>query len=169
VSGWRLARAVEQMAHGQDRMLPKHARSGISHHALNLLTPGRLVAVDRAIRAGRFHFSEPATFQADGCIIQQRLALGTQSVGRGVVVSAIALDHRGQGPPFPGEPSVDARPVHGPPGSRLSRGLLIQCAKSRVHTTSLPQSRARSLMPVNVSARAANAESEVLSSTAGSG
>jgi hypothetical protein len=138
------------MANGQDRVLPEHTRSGISHHALDLFTPRRLVAVDRAIGAGGFQFSEPAAFQADGGVIQKRLAFGTKSVDGSVVIPAIALDHRGQGPALPGEPSVAARPVEGSLGGRPGSGFMSQFAKSRVHTTTLPQSRARSLMPVNL-------------------
>ena len=40
------AEAVQPMAQAQNRMPPQHARAGITHHHLDLLAPGALIAMD---------------------------------------------------------------------------------------------------------------------------
>jgi len=67
---WRFAEAIEPMPQAQNGMPPEHARSGVTHDDFDLLAPVTLIAMHRAIRAGRLFGAEPATVQTQCCVIE---------------------------------------------------------------------------------------------------
>ena len=89
----RLPIRVEEMAGGEDRMPPEHARAGVTHDRFDLFPDVRLVAVDRAFGAGRFGFCERAALQAHCGIVKQSAAFGAQGCPRTMHAPAVADDH----------------------------------------------------------------------------
>ena len=66
---WGLAIAVQPMAKAQNRMLPKHARTGVAHDNAGLLAAVLLITMDRAIGTGRFLLTKAAPFQPHAGIV----------------------------------------------------------------------------------------------------
>jgi len=83
---------VDQMPHGHHRVVPDHARSGVTHYFLDALTHLRFVAVYGAVLTGGFIKSEGTFFQALFCI---RPDLGTLLAEWiwGVIMAAVQADH----------------------------------------------------------------------------
>ncbi len=61
---------IQPMSQAQNRVLPDHPRTGITHDHFHLLTPCGHVAVDRAIGTGRLFGAKAAALQPDGRVIQ---------------------------------------------------------------------------------------------------
>jgi len=82
--------------------MPKqYARTGPLHDVFGLCSLGRLVAVDRAIGAGRLVLAVGAFFQPSLGIVQEFLALGTQMIPwTEVLIAAIDSDHLCNGQPL---------------------------------------------------------------------
>ena len=89
------------MAQAQNRMLPKHARTGVTHHRSDLFAPGGLITVDRAFDTNGLLQPKTAAVEPHGGIIQQLLALRTKGWPGRVMIPAINGDHRRNGLPFP--------------------------------------------------------------------
>ena len=86
------------MPEAQDRMFPKHPRPRIAHDHLYLFAAILLITMHRALCAGRFVRAETASVQPHAGVIEQPLALGTQSTV--VMIAAVNADHHLDGPPF---------------------------------------------------------------------
>ena len=99
----RLAKTIQPMAQAQNRMLPQHARTGVTHHGSDLLAPDALIAMDRALGTDGLVRPKPAVLQPEGGIVQKLPAL--QAKGRvGIVMAfAVTADHGGNCFPFPGK------------------------------------------------------------------
>ena len=60
--------------------------------------------MDGAFRASRLFFAKAAMTQAQTDVLHQIPAIWTQAAA--MLVTAINLDHRGNGFPFPGQPAI---------------------------------------------------------------
>ena len=95
------SKAVQLMGDRETRMPKQYARAGPLHYVLGLCSLGWLVAVDRAIGAGRLVLAVGAFFQPPLGVIQEFLALGTQLIPwTEVVIVAIDSDHLCNGQPL---------------------------------------------------------------------
>lgn len=95
-------------------MPPQHARAGVTHHRFDLLAPGRLIAMDRALDADGLLHPKLASLQPDGGIIQKLPALRAKS-GLGIVMAlAVTVNHRRNRLPFPGKPLAGKARAGGP-------------------------------------------------------
>ena len=92
--GRRLAKAIKPMAQAQNRMLPQHARTSITHHRSDLFAPEALIAVDRALGTHGLLCPKPATLQPKDGIIQKLPALRAKGRVGMVMAFAVATDHR---------------------------------------------------------------------------
>lgn len=63
------------MAEGRDGIVEQHTGAGPTHDLTNLFPHRRLVAMDRALLAGRFLLSKLAAREAFVCILLQRPVL----------------------------------------------------------------------------------------------
>jgi hypothetical protein len=91
---WRVPLTVQQMSNREDGVLPEHPRSSIAHHQAHLFPPLRLITMNRAIRTGRFLIGEPASFEAEGGVIQQVLTFQAQTVIGLMIILTVTRDHR---------------------------------------------------------------------------
>ena len=82
-------------------MSMQHARSGIAHHRLDLVSHDRLETMHRAIGARRLPLLERALLQAPICIYQKLTALGARHVAS-VPAAAVEVYHDRDSPAFPG-------------------------------------------------------------------
>lgn len=97
-----LAPAIEQVHHGQQRMAPHHARSGVSHHLpdpVALLVP---VAVHRTFRTGGLAVTIGTAVQPAMRVLPELAALGAQTdpALRPVMVAAVDPQHGVHRTPF---------------------------------------------------------------------
>ena len=90
-----------QVIERQNRVAEHHARAGVAHHGADLLPPGGLVAVDRALGAGGLVLLERALRQPQAGVAQQLGAVGAQHrATRAVLALAVDADHRLDGAGF---------------------------------------------------------------------
>jgi hypothetical protein len=101
--GGRLVKAIQPMAQAQNRMLPQHARTGVTHHRSDLFAPNALIAMDRTFGTDGLLHSKSAALQPEGSIIQKLPALRAQSRAGMVMALAVTADHSGNGLAFPGK------------------------------------------------------------------
>ena len=92
------------MAQTQNRVLPQHTRTGVTHHGFDLFTPDALIAMDRALGTDGFVRPKPAALEPDGSIIEKLPALRAKGGVNMVMAFAVTADHGGNGPAFPGKP-----------------------------------------------------------------
>src|SRR5579871_6592517 len=85
-----LAAAVEPVAEAENRMLPKHARTGVTHDGLDFVAAAALTTMDRAVRASGFLRAEAAAFEALLSVILKFLALRTNPIRRPMMAVAEA-------------------------------------------------------------------------------
>ena len=84
----------DEMAYGGDRMIENHARPDITHHGLYFVPVVRRVAVYRAFAATGFKVAFGTMRQPLKRVVQQFLALRTQSVsGSSVLTVTIYGNH----------------------------------------------------------------------------
>jgi hypothetical protein len=102
------SKPIEPVAQAQEGVMPEHARAGILHNRLNLVTPFALVAVDGAAGAGGFFDAKPAAFKAQGGVVQELLAVGAKAGGTPVLSSAIATHHGSDRLPLSRQPLAGA-------------------------------------------------------------
>jgi hypothetical protein len=84
---------IRQVGDCKDGVPQDHSRTGVAHDRTHLLAHARLVAVYRALRAGRFLLLKRAALQARIRIVEERLAFVAQLALRAVLVAAVQLDH----------------------------------------------------------------------------
>ena len=123
------------MAHAQERMLPKHSRTGVAHHLLDLIAAGALIAVDGAAGASGLLRSEAASLQPLTGIVGKLLALWAKV--RAMISTAINFNHRHHGFQFPREAVVaeflkrdcgfggHANIITAPAGGRLNKSCRL--------------------------------------------
>lgn len=100
----RFAKAIKPMAQTQNRVLPQHTRTGVTHHGFDLFTPNALIAMNRTLRTDGLVGPKPAALEPDGSIIEKLPALRAKGRVNMVMAFAVTADHRGNGPAFPGKP-----------------------------------------------------------------
>lgn len=97
----RAAQLVEGMDQGPDRVPQRHARAGVPHHRAHLFALALLVAVDRAVGAGRLGLAVGAFRQPPLGIAHQSRALVAQGLAAAaMVVGAEYAGHAHQGGVF---------------------------------------------------------------------
>jgi hypothetical protein len=79
----------------------QHARSGIAHHRLDLVSHDRLETIHRALGARRLSLLEWALLQAPIGIEQELTALGARRVAS-MPAAAVEIYHDRDSPAFPG-------------------------------------------------------------------
>jgi hypothetical protein len=94
------------MAQTQNRVLPQHARTGVTHHRFDLFTPDALIAMDRALGTDGFVRTKPAALEPDGSIIEKLPALRAKGRVNMVMAFTVTADHGGNCLAFPGKPSA---------------------------------------------------------------
>jgi len=87
------AQLVEYVQESEPGMAQRHPRTCVTHHHLRPLALRRLVAMDRATRAGRLRLAIRALLETALRIIEEALALRAGRIAA-VVVTAIDADHR---------------------------------------------------------------------------
>jgi len=100
------AKAIEPVLQAQERMLPEHARTGITHDDSGLLTALALIAVHGTVGAGWLGLAEAAALEPQVGVVQKLLAFGTQPARRLMMVAAVNADHRRHGFPLPRQPGA---------------------------------------------------------------
>lgn len=99
-----LAKAIQLVGNGEQRMAKQHPRAGISHDRPGLSLASRLVAVNRAVGAGRLVFPVRTLFEPQLGIVEELLARVAQHIARDIVMSgAIHADHLAHGQALAGE------------------------------------------------------------------
>ena len=88
------------MPEGEEGMSPEDPRPGVTHDGLDLLPAPRLVAVDRALGAGRFVLPKRAAFQPGQGVFEQFTAVRAEARRRAVRPAAITNDHGFQRSPL---------------------------------------------------------------------
>jgi hypothetical protein len=89
------------MAQAQNRMLPQHARTGVTHHRSDLFALETLITMDWTLGAGGLVRPKPTALQPDGSIIQKLPALRTKGRVGMVMAFAVIANHRCKRLPFP--------------------------------------------------------------------
>lgn len=145
---------VKPMAKREDRMLPKHTRASVAHHAFNLVTSLALIAMHRTFGTIGLPRSKPATFQTQRRVFEQSKAFVTKRTGSRVLSMAVALDHCGNGGPFA------LQPARSEPGAKCRQwfedlqGLLAGFIHNKfaicLHTPTLLDRTEAALTPVKV-------------------
>jgi len=121
------------MAQAHDGMFPQHARSGVTHHHLDLLASCALITMDRALGAGRFFRTKPAAFQSHPGVIQKLPAFRAQPGCRPMTIPAVDFDHRLHCLPFTVQPL--AGESHGLGfGRDVSKGVRSGLFSNQSHT-----------------------------------
>ncbi len=95
------------MAEAEDRVIPKHTRAGETHHGFHLLAASALVTVNGAVGTSGFFCTKPTAFEPEAGVVAQLPAFGAK--GGAVHVSAVEVEHRFDGFPFPGQPRAGKR------------------------------------------------------------
>ncbi len=88
-----LAPAVDEVQQREPGMARHHAWAGVTHDYLGELPRGLLVAVDRAIRAGRLVFTVGTLFQPAGSVVQELGAAGAGSRAIGCMMGTAIQAH----------------------------------------------------------------------------
>jgi hypothetical protein len=91
------------MAKTKNRVLPQHARTGVTHHCSDLFAPNALIAMDRTLGTHGLVRTKPAALEADGSIIQKLPALRAKGRVNMVMAFAIAANHGGNCSAFAGK------------------------------------------------------------------
>jgi hypothetical protein len=91
------------MAQTQNRVLPQHTRTGVTHHDFDLFTPDALIAMDRTLGTDGLVHPKPAALEPDGSVFQKLPALRAKGRVDMVMAFAITADHGGNCFPFPGK------------------------------------------------------------------
>lgn len=99
------ASPVNHVQEGENGMAPNHSGTGIPHHGSNLLSPGRSIAVHRAVGTGRFFGSEPAASEANFGVIGHGPTFSAELTVGAVLPLAVNADHRGHGLPLTMQPA----------------------------------------------------------------
>ena len=102
---WLLPGPVHEVAYCQDGVPAKHAGSGIAHHGLDLVSHGRLEAVDRALGASRLCLLERAFLKTLAGIGQELTAINAWLVTT-MLAAAVEVYHDRYGLAFPGHSGV---------------------------------------------------------------
>jgi len=89
--------AVDSMPESHDRMGIEHTWAGVAHHGFDPGAHVRLVAVDRATRAGGLAMPERALLQPVQGVFMQFAAVRAQIRTPAVMVMAVQAKHRPQG------------------------------------------------------------------------
>lgn len=90
----RLALAVDQVVHSQNRVFQQHARASVHHDFAHPLAHLRLVTMDSAFGAGGFVLPKRTARQASQGIILHLLAVTAQFLFfQVVVITAVQADH----------------------------------------------------------------------------
>jgi len=106
------AALVQQVPDGPDRMPPGHSRPGKAHDEASGFALRRLVAVNRAIGAGRLGGAVGTFLQPPLGVLHESLALGAQApVNQPMVMVAVDPRHAAEGLVFVQQPSFER--VHG--------------------------------------------------------
>ena len=92
------ALAIQQVAHGENRMPPEHPWPGVPHDGLDLVAVGGLVTMDRALGAGGLFRLEHAPLQTQSGVVQEGLAFRAKTAPGAVRIVTVDRDHRGEGP-----------------------------------------------------------------------
>ncbi len=92
-------------------MLPQHARTGITHHLLDLLAPDALITVDRALGTHGLFRPKPAALKPEGSIIQKLPTLRAKGGVDMVMALAVTADHGGNCLAFPGKKPAGGAPA----------------------------------------------------------
>ena len=100
----RASKTIQPVTQAHDWMFPYHARPGVTHYRLDLLTAVTLIAMDGTLRARWLFGAESAALQPHSCVIQQPLTFRAQRQARLMMVAAMDFYHRLHCLPFPGEP-----------------------------------------------------------------
>jgi len=103
---------VEQVGQRPDRVPPGHPRAGEAHDLAGRLALGGLVAVDRAVGAGRLVYAVRALFKPPFRVIHQFRAVGAQAAVCLAIVMMVTeyVCHAHQGFVFPLQSAVE--PIH---------------------------------------------------------
>lgn len=86
---------VHQMRDCHDRVAQHHPGACPAHHKTDPLAHIGLVAMNKAVAAGRLGVAEHASLQAPLCVFEQRFAVATKTIGVDVVVSPAIHAHHG--------------------------------------------------------------------------
>ena len=95
-----LAEAVQPVPQAHQRMLPQHARPGVTHDDAHLLAAFALVAMHWTLGARWLFQAKPTAFQPHIGIVQKLLTSCTQTASRVMLVTAINPNHGRHGLPF---------------------------------------------------------------------
>ena len=114
-------------------MFPEHARSGVTHHHLDLLASCALITMDRALGACRLFCAEPAAFQSHLGVIQKLPAFRAQPGCRPMTIPAVDFDHRLHCLPFTVQPLAGESNGLGF-GRDVSKGVRSGLFSSHSHT-----------------------------------
>ena len=109
--GGRLAETIKPMSQAQNRMLPQHARTGVTHHRSDLFAPDVLIAMDRTLGTDGLLRPKPAALEPDGSIIQKLPALRAKGGVDMVMALAVTADHGGNCLAFPGKTPAGGAPA----------------------------------------------------------
>jgi hypothetical protein len=90
----------------QDRMTVDHPGTGIPHDLPDPFAHDRLVAMDRALGAGRLICPEGTLIEPLLRITLKGSALRADFILRAMPITVIDADHRLKGLPFPGDPAA---------------------------------------------------------------
>lgn len=99
-TGWRSLPAIFHMSDCQNRMVPEHPWSGITHNFFDLGAHRWLVAVDRALTASRFVLLITTSGQSIAGIGGKGATFGTQPFLAVMMRSAVECDHGLNGLPL---------------------------------------------------------------------
>jgi hypothetical protein len=107
---WLLPGPVHEVKHGQNGVGAKHARPGITHHGLDIVSHGGLEAMHRALGASRLALLEGALLKTFIGIGHELTALCAWS-GATMMAVAEKAYHDRDSPAFPGYSGIPL--VHG--------------------------------------------------------
>jgi len=92
------------MTKTQPRVLPEHFRSRIPHHDFDLVTTISLITMHWAFGARWLFITKTASFQTQADVSHQFVAFLTE--GATVMVMTIYIEHRCNGLPLTGQPTI---------------------------------------------------------------
>jgi hypothetical protein len=110
------SKGIPLMEQCQNRVAKDHSRARVSHNILDLRLQERLKAMHGTMGAGILFRAERTLFQSVMGIIEQCFTFVAKRILRGMVGSAIDLDHRRDGSLFATDPGRFGRGflIHGP-------------------------------------------------------
>ena len=131
------------MARGKPGVPQHHARPSIAHHRPHLFPARALIAMHRALHAGRFLRAELAAIQPDSGIVQQGTTLGAQSLPATVLALAIDPQHGTHGGEFASQSGLGEMHCRGADfGCAGHRGRRSRADRGgRCHATNLAERR----------------------------